>query len=118
VNGPREPAHTTSPLSDVLVIVDASADAPVRAEVVRRLRVTQRLPPRLFIASGTPDQVAEVVRLPGVSAVLDRGESPTPTLALNETERLYVDAWRSRGPRKDRPGDGQSWDAPGFTPPG
>jgi hypothetical protein len=32
--------------------------------------------------------------------------------------RLFVDGWRSRADDKpDRPGDGLSWDSPGFEPP-
>jgi hypothetical protein len=40
--------------------------------------------------------------------------------SLRPEERLFVEAWvqQQSGPDQRRRGDGLSWDAPGFQPPG
>jgi len=105
-------------LNEVLVILESSTEAQLGAELSTRLKVTQRLPPRMFVATGAADEVADIAGLPGVSAVLSPGQSPPRSLVLSQAERLFVDAWRLRDAPKERLGDGQNWDAPGFTAPG
>lgn len=39
------------------------------------------------------------------------------TAQLDESERLFVDAWSLRAEPKERRGDGLNWDAAGFEPP-
>jgi hypothetical protein len=37
---------------------------------------------------------------------------------LNPTEQVFAEAWAlGRKPKAFRPGEGLSWDAPGFQPP-
>jgi hypothetical protein len=104
------------PHQEVLVVVADGATFPEVVEQWRRSgTVTQLLPPRLalLILDGDPQPV------PGTRWYLD--DVPADVLLdLAPHERIFVAAWRDRRARqtpKDRPGDGLSWDTPGFQPP-
>jgi hypothetical protein len=76
------------------------------------------MPPRLAIADLPALTRAD---LPAGVACYQAGPPPSVRAELTVAELLFVDAWLARrapGPAKQRPGDGASWDAPGFTPPG
>jgi hypothetical protein len=100
---------------EVLVVTaDTDRSGHLLAEVGRRVRVTQLLPPRLALVL-LDDRGAEELRaLPGVSVFTDAGPRPA---GLNDRERLFVDAWMSRGTGKVRAANGLAWDAPGYVPP-
>ena len=104
--------------TEALVIVDECQATEALSRVGERVEVTQRLPPRLAIARGAPGALEAVRNLPGIVSVSE-GPVPVPVLqALNPTEQVFAEAWAlSRKPKDFRPGDGLSWDAPGYQPP-
>ena len=101
------------------LVVLSSKDQGAAAAVQQRCRVVSALPPRLLVVAAADEQVAHGLRvLPGVDDVIS---GPTSTLpdSLNETERLFVQAWQQgrQSHEKQRPGDGLNWGAEGFSPP-
>jgi len=83
-------------------------------------RVTQRVSPRVMIVEPAVDVTKEHLQATdGIATVLEPGESADAATrqALTATEALFVDAYAQRFRHKERPGDGVSWDAPGFLPP-
>jgi hypothetical protein len=104
--------------TEALVIVEEARAAEVLSRVGERVEVTQRLPPRLAIARGAREALEAVRHLPGVVSVSE-GPVPVPVLnGLNPTEQVFAEAWvLGRKPKAFRPGEGLSWDAPGFQPP-
>ena len=81
------------------------------------------VPPRITVHRADPaalDQIAAHARL----ALLRDGErterrgDPEVLDQLEPAERLFVEAWTAAGgPKPGRPGEGRSWDSPGFQPP-
>lgn len=105
-------------MAEVLLILEEDPEAPSHEEVRREQRVTQALSDRVFaIEEPDAERLAELEALPGVSLYRE-GSTPAriPT-GLSDAERVWVDAWGQRGEPKERPGEGLSWDAPGFEPP-
>ncbi|MCK9922390.1 hypothetical protein MXD61_10960 [Frankia sp. AgPm24] len=81
-------------------------------------QVTSRFPPRLVLLAAPPSRAGEVAALPGVRAVCVDAVSADLRAALSPAESLFVDGWLARHVDKPRgPSDGESWDAPGRTPP-
>ena len=83
----------------------------------RSVTLVQHLPPRLAIIESDDDARAALRSAPGVLGV---GEPALPDAVrqrLTETEQVFVDAWVLGRRPKTRPGDGLTWDAPGFEPP-
>ena len=113
-NGGVTPIANT--LSEFLVILETrSADeALVRLRAVAN--VTQVLPPRLAIVEAERETAARVARIEGVLGVYDDAVPEVPP-DLTPSERVFVSAWEARRQPKTRPGEGLSWDAPGFLPP-
>jgi hypothetical protein len=99
-----------------LAIVDAGADVDGVLDRLRRTGpVTQRLGERIVLVALGPDQRADPPPVDGVSWYVT--DVPTEVLDdLAPAERDFVAAWRTRAAKR-RPGDGLSWDAPGFAPP-
>jgi hypothetical protein len=98
---------------EILVIGTSNGMLSAQLAHLRALgTVVGMMPPRLAL-----------VRLPAGEALppldglvyLDADEQAPVTLSADE--RLFVDAWRLRFTPKERPGDGQNWDSPGFQPP-
>lgn len=104
--------------TEALVIVEEVRAAEALSRVGELVELTQRLPPRLAIARGTQEALEAVRHLPGVVSVSE-GAVPEPVLSgLNPTEQVFAEAWAlGRKPKAFRPGEGLSWDAPGFQPP-
>lgn len=77
-----------------------------------------QLPPRLAVAEMDDGEAEALRRLPGTLEVISGPEEPLPA-SLSESEELFVRGWqqRQRGGKRERPGEGLSWDAPGFLPP-
>src|SRR5688500_7297086 len=100
-------------MGDVLLI---APDGPSAQRLAARLRSAQIMG-RVVVAMDTGG-VGDVT---GDLHVFTSGDRPGPSdvAGLSEAEMLFIDAWRARldEPAKQRPGDGVSWDAPGFDPP-
>ena len=86
--------------------------------------IASTYPPRISIVHAGPDALGAIATASraalarradgGIDAVGDT----TAFDELDDGARLFVEAWRSQPPAKpDRPGDGLSWDTPGFKPP-
>lgn len=80
--------------------------------------VTATMGPCLCVVQTGSARPGTLLHLPGVRAVIGRDGAAALPAWLGDAERLFVDGWLAQG-RKDgpRPGAGQDWDAPGFTPP-
>jgi hypothetical protein len=101
------------PHQEILVVVaDGDRFAEAIAQWRRSATVTQLLAPRLALL--IPD--GEPPGIPGTRWY--RNDVPPDVLLdLTPTERIFVAAWRDRRAPKVRPGDGVTWDTPGFEPP-
>jgi hypothetical protein len=102
---------------EVLVILRSGTTADGLARLKNQYQVTSVVPPRIVVLSAG-QSVERLNDLPDVEAVLARPSDETPS-SLNESERLFVSAWRARqyAGGKTRVGEGLAWDAPGFLPP-
>ena len=108
--GPRE-----------LLVIVAREHAPGLIERIRnRHAVTQVVSPRVLVVEASRSAAAGLAAISGVSVVVP-GERPREVPGdLDETERVFVEAWITRMTElqsKKRAGEGLSWDAPGFIPP-
>ena len=69
------------------------------------------------LAAGGAAELRALEQSPEVLAV-HTADVPADVLArLDEPARSFAAAWNERRRPKDRPGQGASWDAPGFDPP-
>lgn len=102
-------------MAELLLIFSADAGG----EPHTRYRVTQQLSPRVVIVEAG-DLSKDVLRSEtGALAVLEAGDEVAADVrrTLTAAEALAVDAYAERRRRKERPGDGLSWEAEGFVPP-
>jgi hypothetical protein len=103
--------------SEALVLFSTQAAEP-STSVGPRVRIQQRLPPRLAIVSAeAPEDIAELRQAPAVLGVYE-GPVPEDVLGtLSPGERLFALAWGARAQPAQRVGDGVDWDTAGFQPP-
>jgi hypothetical protein len=104
------------PLREFLVILEPRLADKTLAQLRAIANVTQVLAPRLALVRADPETMARIAQIGGV---LDVSDDTLPELPqeLTPSERLFVSAWEARRQPKIRPGEGLSWDAPGFLPP-
>ena len=97
----------------------------VAAAPIGRWDVVARAGPDVVVLRGDLDDLPDLIR--GARFSMSRSlDGKTQVLgderALDDLDagaQLVVSAWRGRPLSKpDRPGEGLSWDAPGFEPPG
>lgn len=109
----------TSP-QELLVIVTREQTPKLMEQIAGEHLITQAISSRLFVIELRESTVATLRAVPGLRIVVP-GEQPREELShLDETERLFAEAWISRmtGLRsKKRIGEGLPWDAPGVVPP-
>jgi hypothetical protein len=100
------------------MVVLASSDQGALATVQQRCSVVSALPPRLLIVKADEPTLRALRTLPGVEDVIGEPIGMLPA-SLDETERLFAQAWQQRlqSQDKQRPGEGLSWDTPGYSPP-
>jgi len=111
--GPVSATHT------VLVLLhEASADQQA-ARLQSAYRVITLLPPRVLVLQIDDEALAEIGRDPNLAGVYVRDVPAEVIARLRPDEKLFVEAWiqQQASGNKRRPGEGLSWDAPGFTPP-
>jgi hypothetical protein len=105
---------------ELLVIVAREHASRLIEQIRNRHTVTQVVSPRVLVVAASGSAAPELAAISGVSVVVP-GERPREIPGdLDETERLFVDAWITRMTElrsKKRAGEGLSWDAPGFVPP-
>jgi hypothetical protein len=97
-----------------LLIVDPDHEEPF---VGLPGRVGHEVSPRLHLVEA---DAADLDLLRAHPAVLEVVAGPVPsdlTATLDDTERLFVEAWSLRNEPKRRRGDGADWGTEGFLPP-
>lgn len=106
---------TSSSASEVLVelLPGTSPDDLTQLGV----RVIQQLPPGLAIVAAPVSDLGTLPAHPGVHAVFAGAVPPADLERLDPTARAFAAAWNARQDPKSRPGDGLSWDTPGFDAP-
>lgn len=107
---------------EMLVVLKVGSDAAgddAEGRLRARFAVVAALPPRLLVVQLVENELAALQHFDGVEAV---GADPAGldiTPPLSEVETLFVAGWAARGEKSGpRAGEGNSWDAPGFIPPG
>jgi hypothetical protein len=79
--------------------------------------VVQVASPRVGVVRADAATLDGLRQRPDVVAVVEQVLPATVVAELDDTERLFVEAWSQHGRPKQRPGEGRSWDAEGFEPP-
>lgn len=105
---------------EVLVILSGDRMAESFKQVSSNYRVQHVASPRVVVVQCSQGELAGLGSIPGVTVVTG-GDPPSGLMeSLTDSEALFVAAWLSRiqeGSSKQRPGEGLSWDAPGFVAP-
>lgn len=107
-------------IRELLVILSGERTEEALKQLSAKYNVQQVASPRVLVVEGTQNELAGLRAVPGVLAATAGELPPTVLEGLDQSETLFVAAWLSRtkeGPSKQRPGEGLSWDAPGFVPP-
>ena len=110
-------------MKEILVVLRTGAAAQAFTGLRDRFRAVSSFPPRILVIAGADAvdfdrQLTGPQLAPDVECVVATSEDAAPA-SLNESEKLFVDAWKLRlakGNQK-RVGDGLAWDAPGFESP-
>ena len=105
---------------EILVILkDTDSHAPLPS-LGSTYKTRQVISPRVFTVESTGAGLAALQERSDMTVVSGNNPLPESIDDLTESEQLFMAAWLSRWQKqeaKQRPGDGLSWDAPGFTPP-
>lgn len=101
---------------DYLLLLEPSAATPALDQLKRVASVIHMHHPRIVIVKTVPSLETRLQEINGVIGIYRRPMQELPT-DLTDSERLFVRAWERSFQPKSRPGDGLSWDAPGFVPP-
>ena len=101
-----------------ILVVDPSPEWPDRP------RVVASAPPRVVVLRTEPGSATDVVAHGRLVIVRNADGSNEEhggadvVAELDDGARLFVEAWRqSPAAKSARPGEGLSWDSPGFEPP-
>lgn len=110
------------PVSDthrVLVLLHEASASQEAARLQGTYRVIALLRPRVLVLQLDDEALAEIGRDSNLAGVYVRDVPADVIDRLRPDERLFVEAWiqQQASGNKQRPGEGLSWDAPGFTPP-
>jgi hypothetical protein len=101
---------------EFLVILDPRDAGAALAALRSAAAVTQVFAPRLAIVQVNADAVERLASIRGVVSVHADALLELPP-DFTTLERTFAEAWALRRRPKVRPGDGESWDAPGYQPP-
>jgi hypothetical protein len=104
----------------VLVLLPEASASEYVGRLQSAYRVLTMLRPRIVVVDVDEPALTALRATPGVAGVYEQ-KVPAEVLAgLTTEERLFVEGWIQQQASKDksRSGDGLSWDAPGFKPPG
>jgi hypothetical protein len=114
---PEGPVSQTRPV--LVLLPEASAPQHV-ARLQRAYRVLTMLRPRIVVLQVGEEAVTALRQDPALTGVYEEAVPPEVLAALRPDERLFVEGWvqQQASMDKKRRGDGLSWDAPGFQPPG
>jgi hypothetical protein len=104
-------------LSSSEVLVELQPGAVLEEAVPPQAKVLQRLPPRLAIVTADEEGIRAMERTPAITAVFARDVPPEKLEQFDQVTRAFAAGWNERHRPKERPGEGLSWDSPGFEPP-
>jgi hypothetical protein len=99
------------------VLVELQPGAAVEDVVPPGMQVLQRLPPLLAIVAADAEGVRALEANPSVAAVFADDVPPEALAGFDQATRAFAAGWNERRRPKERPGEGLSWDAPGFEAP-
>jgi len=103
------------PAREFLVILESHQADNALSRLRAVADVTQVLAPRLALIRADRNILTAAARIEGVLEIRE-DSLPEHLPDFTPAERLFISAWETRRP-KARPGEGLSWDAPGFLPP-
>jgi hypothetical protein len=109
-------ARVGTPPSEVLVALKPGA--AIDDAVPGGAQVVQRMPPRLAIVVADDDGIQAMTDSPAVTGVYAGDVPPDVLDGFDQVTRVFAASWNERRRPKQRRGEGLSWDAPGFEPPG
>ena len=116
----RSQEGTVSQSRPVLVVLPEATAADIAGRLHGAYRVVATLRPRIVVVAVDESSLTALRATPGIVGVYEQTVPPEVLAGLRPEERLFVEGWSqqqaSKG--KSRSGDGLSWDAPGFQPPG
>jgi hypothetical protein len=99
------------------VLVELQPGVSVEDAVPAATQILQRLPPRLAIVVADEEGIRAMERNPEISAVFAEDVPPEALEQFDQVTRVFAAGWNERRRPKERPGEGLSWDAPGFEAP-
>jgi hypothetical protein len=108
---------TSVELSPSEVLVELQPGAVLEDAVPPEAHILQRLPPRLAIVTADEQGIRAMERTPAISAVFAGDVPPEKLEQFDQATRTFAAGWNERRRPKQRPGEGLSWDSPGFEPP-
>jgi hypothetical protein len=102
---------------EILIILETDTISQIRPTIEQRYTVVHSFSERTLVVRGEQNEVQQIKQMKGV---LLATETEVPDAVLNllsHTEQLSISAWQLSKEPKNRKGEGNSWDAPGFSPP-
>lgn len=102
---------------ELLLVLSADAPEHVWEELRRAHHVIHTVSPRVLAIEAPGHDGPRPEDIEGVVSVTKSDVPDDVAATLNDTERLWIAAWAMRRAPKQRVGDGEAWDAPGFLPP-
>ena len=116
----RTQEGTVSQSKQVLVLLPEASASEYVGRLQSAYRVLTMLRPRIVVVDVDEPALTALRATPGVAGVYEQKVPPEVLAGLTTEERLFVEGWIQQQASKDksRSGDGLSWDAPGFKPPG
>jgi hypothetical protein len=99
------------------VLVELQPGAAIEEAIPPQAQILQRLPPRLAIVSADEEGIRAMERSPKISAVFAEDVPPEALEQFDQVSRAFAAGWNERRRPKERPGEGLSWDSPGFEAP-
>jgi hypothetical protein len=116
----RTQEATVSQSRPVLVLLPEASASEQVGRLQSAYRVLTLMRPRLAVVEVDEQALTALRKTPDVVGVYEQNVPPDVLAGLRPEERLFVEGWILQQASKDksRSGDGLSWDAPGFQPPG
>ena len=104
----------------VLALLPEASASEHMGRLQSAYRIVAMLRPRIVVLEVDEQALSALRQVPGVLGVYEQSVPPGVLAGLRPEERLFVEGWMQQQASKDksRSGDGLSWDAPGFQPPG
>jgi hypothetical protein len=104
----------------VLVLLPEASASEHEDRLRGAYRVLTMLRPRIVVLEVDEEAMTALRQDPTLAGVYEQSAPPEVLAGLRPDERLFVEGWSQQQAGKNQPrrGDGLSWDATGFQPPG